>query len=87
MTTSPPVESAFLAATWPTDPNATVCPKIWPKLKKAPDRQDEGYSVCADQTGLRFGAVRTWVEYSVRPTKAIPPTRLPATVGSSFQMK
>jgi hypothetical protein len=36
---------------------------------------------------LRFGAVRTCVEYSVRPTKARPPTRLPSTVGSSFQIR
>ena len=33
----------------------------------------------------RFGAVLTWVEYSVSPVKARPPTRLPTTVGISFQ--
>ncbi len=35
----------------------------------------------------RFGAVMTWVAYSVRPVKARPPTRLPSTVGISFQIK
>jgi len=35
----------------------------------------------------RFGAGRAWVAYSVSPVKAIPPTRLPSTVGISFQIK
>ena len=34
----------------------------------------------------RLGAVRTWVEYSVSPTKVMPPTRLPSAVGISFQI-
>ena len=35
----------------------------------------------------RFGAVLMWVAYKVKPVKARPPTRLPRTVGISFQMK
>ena len=35
----------------------------------------------------RFGAVLMWVAYSVSPVKERPPTRLPTTVGISFQIK
>ena len=35
----------------------------------------------------RFGAVRACVAYKVKPVKARPPTRLPSTVGISFQIK
>src|SRR5262249_25271642 len=40
---------------------------------------------CASAEALRFGAVLTWVVYSVSPVKARPPTRLPTTDGISFQ--
>ena len=35
----------------------------------------------------RFGAVLMWVAYSVNPVKERPPTRLPTTVGISFQIR
>ena len=34
-----------------------------------------------------FGPVLMCVEYRVKPVNARPPTRLPSTVGNSFQMK
>ena len=40
-----------------------------------------------DQAIPRFGAVLMWVAYSVRPVKERPPTRLPSTVGISFQIR
>ena len=39
------------------------------------------------QAGTRRGAVRTCVEYNASPTKVSPPTRLPTTVGISFQIR
>ena len=41
----------------------------------------------ATRGATRFGAVLTCVAYSVRPVKARPPTRLPTTVGISFQIR
>ena len=41
----------------------------------------------ATRAATRFGAVLTCVAYSVRPVKARPPTRLPTTVGISFQIR
>ena len=42
----------------------------------------------AGGTGRRREApVRAWVAYTVSPTKVRPPTRLPTTVGISFQRK
>lgn len=57
------------------------------KKSPCPDRAEALTDHQIDQAALRFGAVRTCVEYSVRPTKARPPTRLPTTVGISFQIR
>ena len=51
-----------------------------------PHGREPDESILVDQRA-RFGAVRTCVEYIVRPTKNRPPTRLPSAVGSSFQIR
>jgi len=48
-------------------------------------------AICSGKAGpyrmVRLAPVRTCVAYSVRPVKARPPTRLPSTVGISFQSR
>ncbi len=52
-------------------------------------RNEEAFerAVGAGAAALRFGSVRTCVAYRVSPVKARPPTRLPSTVGISFQIR
>ena len=78
-----------LSECWPTE----IC--SWPGMHRQQSAHPVGEAPLsrasgrcgATRCGLRFGAVLTCVAYSVRPVKARPPTRLPSTVGISFQMK
>ena len=58
-----------------------------PASFRGPEPCRDDNRVSGDQASERFAPVFTCVAYSVRPVNVRPPTRLPSTVGISFQMR